>query len=99
MKKTLAGVVESGEPLMRQVVDALRRYHEARDLLAPPEEVERLRLEAESLFEAVQEYQFRLLGGPTHPFISPFMSDAGGIPPHVGEQPRICRFFSSVFST
>ncbi|MNJ78933.1 hypothetical protein D3C77_768110 [compost metagenome] len=52
---------------MQQAVDALRRYHEARDFLAPPEEVERLRLEAESLFEAVQEYQFGVLGGPTHP--------------------------------
>ena len=64
--KDLKEKVAAGEPLMRQAVDALRRYHEARDLLAPSEEVERLRLEAESLFEAVQEYQFLVLGGPTH---------------------------------
>ncbi|MNJ60328.1 hypothetical protein D3C77_560500 [compost metagenome] len=65
--KDLKEKVAAGEPLMQQAVDALRRYHEARGFLAPPEEVERLRLEAESLFEAVQEYQFRVLGGPTHP--------------------------------
>ncbi|MNE66774.1 hypothetical protein D3C80_1623470 [compost metagenome] len=60
--KDLKEKVAAGEPLMRQAVDALRRYHEARDLLAPSEEVERLRLEAESLFEAVQKYQFLVLG-------------------------------------
>ncbi|MOA51183.1 hypothetical protein D3C78_1742980 [compost metagenome] len=48
---------------MRQAADALRRYHEARDLLAPSEEVERLRLEAESLFAEVQEYQQKALSG------------------------------------
>ncbi|MFQ6574117.1 hypothetical protein [Pseudomonas sp. UM16] len=64
--KDLKEKVAASELLTRQAVDALRRYHEARDLLAPSEEVERLRLEAESLFDAVQEYQFRVLGGPGH---------------------------------
>ncbi|MDD1979276.1 hypothetical protein [Pseudomonas tussilaginis] len=61
--KDLKEKVAAGEPLMRQAVDALRRYHEARDLLAPSEEVERLRLEAESLFAEVQEYQQKALSG------------------------------------
>ncbi|MNM51932.1 hypothetical protein D3C81_630010 [compost metagenome] len=65
--KNLEEAIAAGEPLMQQAMDALRRYHEARDSLTSAEEVERLRLEAESLFEAVQEYQFRVLGGPTHP--------------------------------
>lgn len=65
--KDLEEKIAAGEPLMQKALDALRRYHEARDFQAPPDEVERLRLEAESLFEAVQEYQFRVLGGPTHP--------------------------------
>ncbi len=58
--------IAAGEPLMRQAMDALRRYHEARDSLTPAEEVERLRLEAESLFEAVHEHQRRALGWPGH---------------------------------
>lgn len=59
--------IAAGESLMQQAMDALRRYHEARDSLTPAQEVERLRLEAESLFEAVHEYQRRALGWPVHP--------------------------------
>lgn len=59
--------IAAGEPLMQQAMDVLRRYHEAKDSYTPAEEVGRLRLEAESLFEAVQEYQLRVLGGSTHP--------------------------------
>ncbi|WP_038995189.1 hypothetical protein [Pseudomonas putida] len=64
MKKTLAGVIEAGEPLIQQAIDALRRYHAAQDAGQPAKEVERLRLEAESLYQAVTEYQLRSLGGP-----------------------------------
>ena len=53
----------AGEPLMQQAMDAVRRYHEARDSLTAAEEVDRLRLEAESLMQAVTEYQLRALGG------------------------------------
>ncbi|AIL61129.1 hypothetical protein [Pseudomonas alkylphenolica] len=63
----LEGKIAAGEPLMQQAMGALRRYHEARDSHKPAEEVERLRLEAESLFEAVHEYQRRALGRPAHP--------------------------------
>lgn len=55
----------AGEPLMQQAMDAVRRYHEARDSLTTAEEVDRLRLEAESLMQAVSEYQQAVLGGPT----------------------------------
>lgn len=65
--KNLEEAIAAGEPLMQQAMDALRRYHEARDSLTSAEEVERLRLEAESLFEAVHEYQRRALGMPTYP--------------------------------
>ncbi|MGE8459111.1 MAG: hypothetical protein ACN6OY_21310 [Pseudomonas alloputida] len=65
--KNLEEAIAAGEPLMQQAMDALRRYHEARDSLTCAEEVERLRLEAESLFEAVHEYQRRALGKPMHP--------------------------------
>lgn len=65
--KGLEEKIAAGEPLMQQAMDAMRRYHEARNSLTSAKEVERLRLEAESLMEAVQEYQRRALGTPTHP--------------------------------
>lgn len=58
-KCTFIGMVEAGEPLIQQAVDAFRSFHEAQDCGAPPEEVERLRLLAESLFQAVSDYQLR----------------------------------------
>ncbi|SPO69488.1 hypothetical protein [Pseudomonas sp. JV241A] len=64
MKKTLGGAIEAGEPLIQQAIDAQRRYQAAQDAGQPAEEVERLRLEAESLYQAVTEYQLRSLGGP-----------------------------------
>lgn len=60
-KRTFVGMVEAGEPLIQQAVDAFRAYHEAQDCSAPPEEVERLRLLAASLFQAVSDHQFRVL--------------------------------------
>nr|WP_205300356.1 hypothetical protein [Pantoea sp. Ap-967] len=54
-------MVEAGEPLIQQAVDAMRRYHEAEAAGQPQEEVERLRLLAESLFQAVSDYQLRVM--------------------------------------
>ena len=50
------------EPLWQQAVDAMRRHSEAKGVFSP-EEVERLRLEVESLMQAVIQYQQRVLGG------------------------------------
>ncbi|MFO3723931.1 hypothetical protein [Pseudomonas sp. HLMP] len=55
-------MILAGEPLMQQAIDALRRYHEAEDSGAASEEVERLRLLAESLYQAVTDYQLYALG-------------------------------------
>lgn len=60
-KRTFIGMVEAGEPLIQQAFDAMREYHQAQDNCAPPEEVERLRLLAESLFQAVSDYQLRVI--------------------------------------
>jgi len=60
-KRTFIGMVEAGEPLIQQAIDAMREYHESQDRGAPPEEVERLRLLAESLFQAVSDYQLRVV--------------------------------------
>jgi hypothetical protein len=48
---------------MEQAVQALRRYHKAQET-QPAEEVEKLRLEAEALFVAVNEYQRQVFGVP-----------------------------------
>ena len=60
-KRTFIGMVEAGEPLVQQAVDAMREYHQAQDRGAPVEEVERLRLLAESLFQVVSDYQLRVI--------------------------------------
>ncbi|WP_347784102.1 hypothetical protein [Pseudomonas kurunegalensis] len=60
-KRTFIGMVEAGEPLIQQAVDAMREYHQAQGRGAPGEEVERLRLLAESLFQAVSDYQLRVV--------------------------------------
>lgn len=60
-KRTFIGMVEAGEPLIQQAVDAMRQYHEAEAAGQPREVVERLRLLAESLFQAVSDYQLRVV--------------------------------------
>ncbi|MNF15686.1 hypothetical protein D3C80_2184070 [compost metagenome] len=52
---------------MQSAINALKRYHEAIDAAAPEEEVERLRNEAESLFQAVSDYLLRVTGGDVGP--------------------------------
>ncbi|UVK85738.1 hypothetical protein LOY46_17280 [Pseudomonas sichuanensis] len=55
-------MVEAGEPLMQERIAALRRYHEAQATDQAPDQVERLRLIAESAFQAVTDYQLYVLG-------------------------------------
>lgn len=57
MKRTINGLLEAGEPLMLEAIAALRRYHEAEDANEPLDKVERLRLIAESAYQAVTDYQ------------------------------------------
>jgi len=65
------GMVEAGEPLIQQAIDAMRLYHEAQDYGAPPEEVERLRLLAESLFQAGSDYQLRVVAKARGKYLPP----------------------------
>jgi len=60
-KRTFIGMVEAGEPLIQQAIDAMREYHQAQERGAPADEVERLRLLAESLFQVVSDYQLRVI--------------------------------------
>ncbi|MBF8704702.1 hypothetical protein IRZ98_26500 [Pseudomonas putida] len=38
-ERTFIGMVEAGEALIQQAIDAMREYHHAQDRGAPPEEV------------------------------------------------------------
>lgn len=68
MKRTIQGLTEAGDQLIQQTIDATRKYHEAKDMGAPPAEVERLKLLADSLYQAVTEFQNKSRGetGDTH---------------------------------
>ncbi|HEK1008386.1 TPA: hypothetical protein SMP92_001642, partial [Pseudomonas putida] len=46
MDEHLIRFLEGDDPLMREAIDALKRYHEAVDASAPEEEVEHLKNEA-----------------------------------------------------
>ncbi|MNO70698.1 hypothetical protein D3C76_615930 [compost metagenome] len=59
--------LDPDHPMYTDAVDALRRYHEAQSSGRPADEVERLRLIAESQFQAVTDYQLKALGGPAGP--------------------------------
>ncbi|WP_313645894.1 hypothetical protein [Pseudomonas sp.] len=61
-KRTFIGMIEAGEPLLKEALDAMRAYHAAEAAGRSPEEVERLRLLAESLFQVVSDYQLRAVG-------------------------------------
>ncbi|MFJ4259628.1 hypothetical protein ACIP01_22035 [Pseudomonas monteilii] len=62
MKKDIFAILESGNPLMTQALEATNRYYEAQHAQLPANEVDRLRMEAEQLFQAVNEFQQRMLG-------------------------------------
>lgn len=57
MKRTLEGMALAGEPLLLKALEAVRAHRDAETGGAPPEEVERLRLLADSLYQAVIDYQ------------------------------------------
>ncbi|WEK28485.1 MAG: hypothetical protein P0Y58_16385 [Candidatus Pseudomonas phytovorans] len=62
-------ILPPDHPAYAEAVEAMRRYHEARDAGAPVTEVERLRLIAESLYQAITDYQMKAFGKgsrPTH---------------------------------
>ncbi len=57
MKRTIQGMTEAGEPLILEALEALRLYREAKISGCPPEEVNRLRILADSLVQTVTDYQ------------------------------------------
>lgn len=62
MKRTILGMAEAGEPLLQQALEAIRVYHAAQAEGRPPAEVERLKLEADHLYQTVIDYQLQKAG-------------------------------------
>lgn len=66
MKRDLAKVLTPDHQAFCDAMEAMKRYQEAKDAGAPSEEVEKLKIRAESLFQAINDYQLRVLGGPDY---------------------------------
>nr|WP_313132790.1 hypothetical protein [Pseudomonas juntendi] len=64
VKRTFIGMVEAGEPLMRQALQAIREAQAAEVLGLAKHEVERLQLLADSLYQAVIDVQLVNAGKP-----------------------------------
>lgn len=66
--KSLVEMMEEAKPLEEQAIAALKRYHIAQAADRPPEELEKLRAEAEYAFKTFSEYQLKATGfqTPTH---------------------------------
>jgi DNA-binding transcriptional LysR family regulator len=56
-KRSFIGIVEAGEALIKKAIDAMRELRAAEAANASAEEVERLRLIADSLYQAVIDFQ------------------------------------------
>ncbi|MBA6124104.1 hypothetical protein H4B98_23645 [Pseudomonas juntendi] len=55
-------MAEAGEPLLRQSLEAIRAYNDAVAHSRPSAETERLRLEADHLYQTVIDYQLHKVG-------------------------------------
>ncbi|WP_409312410.1 hypothetical protein [Pseudomonas putida] len=62
MKRAILGMAEAGEPLLQQALQAVRTHQKAVNEGRPAEEVERLRLEADHLYQTVIDYQLHKAG-------------------------------------
>jgi len=62
MKRTLQGMAEAGEPLLRQALAAIRAFNLAESEGRPDEELKRLKLEADHLYQTVIDYQLQKAG-------------------------------------
>lgn len=67
MAKDLNSVLPPDHPMYSDAIKALKRYHQAQAEGITGAKLERLRLLAEHQFQAVTDYQLRVLGGPAKP--------------------------------
>ncbi|MEN8641042.1 hypothetical protein [Pseudomonas sichuanensis] len=66
MNRDVTKVLPPDHQAFADAIEAMKRYQEAKDAGAPPEEVEHLKNLAESLFQAINDYQLSVLGGPDY---------------------------------
>ena len=57
MKRTSIGLIGTGEPLIRQALESIRKAHKAEPSGLPADEVLRLILLTDSLYQAVIAFQ------------------------------------------
>lgn len=57
----LAGVLTEGEPLFERAMQAVRRFHDARDSSSLSDEVDRLRGDAERLMGELRDFQIGVI--------------------------------------
>lgn len=62
MKRTLLGIAEAGEPLLKQALEAIRAYNRAMAQGRTEAEIERLRVAADHLYQTVVDYQLYKAG-------------------------------------
>lgn len=62
MKRTIQGMAEAGVPLLKQALNAIRAHHAAQAEGRPAAEVERLRQQADHLYQTVIDYQLHKAG-------------------------------------
>ena len=62
MKRTILGMTQAGEPLILEALEALRLYREVKASGRPQEEIDRLQILAESLVQAVTDFQLLAVG-------------------------------------
>nr|WP_269807027.1 hypothetical protein [Pseudomonas putida] len=55
-------MAEAGEPLLQQALEAIRVHQKAVDAGRPADEVDRLRLKADHLYQTVIDYQLLKAG-------------------------------------
>lgn len=53
MKRTLLGMAEAGEPLLKQALEAIRAYNETVSQGRSDADLERLRIKADHLYQTV----------------------------------------------
>ena len=62
MKRTILGMAEAGEPLLQQALQAIRDHGQAVDEGRTAAKIERLRQEADHLYQTVIDYQLHKAG-------------------------------------
>lgn len=62
MKRQFDAMIMPDDPAVIDAIEALKRYHQAKESGKPAVEVERLRREAEQQFQAINDYQLAALG-------------------------------------